>query len=175
MAPEVRAAERDELELVLAIYNHYVRPSPPTFEIEPVPVEGRARWFADHQGHPAHRIVVHTDERDRVDGRATASPFRERAGYAPTVESSVYCRPDAVGRGVGSALYAHLFRALEVADVERVVAGVTLPNPASVALHVRFGFRRAGTFTRVGRKMGRYWDVLWMERDARPVASPDPS
>jgi len=99
-----------------------------------------------------------------VVGWATTSPFRPRAAYATTVESSVYLRPGSLGKGIGARLYTELFRSIEGEDVERVVAGITLPNPASVRLHRRFGFRRVGTFHRVGRKLGRYWDVAWYER-----------
>jgi phosphinothricin acetyltransferase len=80
------------------------------------------------------------------------------------VETSVYLAPDAVGRGAGTRLYEKLFKALEGEDVHRAYAGIALPNPASVGLHERFGFKRAGHFTEQGRKFGRYWDVAWYEK-----------
>ena len=61
---------------------------------------------------------------------------------------------------VGSAL----FEAIAGQDIHRIVAGIALPNPASIALHRRLGFIPVGTFSEVGRKFGRYWDVAWMER-----------
>ena len=76
----------------------------------------------------------------------------------------MYCRADAVGRGIGSLLYGALFDALATEDVHRIVAGVSLPNPASIALHKRCGFQEVGVFTHVGRKFGKYWDVAWFER-----------
>jgi len=79
----------------------------------------------------------------------------------------VYCHPDAVGRGCGSALYAALFYSLSGEDVEMIVAGISLPNPASIALHERFGFRHVGVFHAVGRKFDQYWDVAWFERPLR--------
>ena len=79
----------------------------------------------------------------------------------------MYCRPDAVGRGIGTRLYTALFDALSAEDVHRIVAGIGQPNPASVALHERFGFRRVGLFSQVGRKFGQYWDVAWFERPLR--------
>jgi phosphinothricin acetyltransferase len=80
------------------------------------------------------------------------------------VETTVYLDPAATGRGVGSMLYQQLFTELQAEDVHRAFAGVALPNPASVALHRRFGFTDVGTFTEVGRKNGRWWDVLWLQR-----------
>lgn len=167
MTATVRPAERADLAGILAVYNHYVVHAVSTFEVDPVRPEDREAWFTQHAGPGPHRLFVAVDPRGTVRGWASSSPFRPRAAYATTVESSVYCAPDALGRGLGSALYAAMFESLSACDLERIVAGIALPNPASVALHRRFGFRPVGTFTRVGRKFGRYWDVSWFERPAR--------
>ncbi len=95
---------------------------------------------------------------------ASTGRFRVKPAYDTTVESSIYCAPEAVGRGIGTKLYVALFEVLADQDINRIVAGVTLPNDASVALHRRFGFQPVGTYTEVGRKFGRYWDVMWLER-----------
>lgn len=118
--------------------------------------------------------MVARDASDEVVGWATTSPFRPRAAYDTTVESSVYCRRDRRGQGVGSALYSHLFEAIQEEDIARIVAGVALPNPGSFALHRRFGFVPVGTFTSVGRKFGRYWDVTWHERPLRVTGVSSP-
>ena len=103
----------------------------------------------------------------RPVGFASTNRFRAKAAYDTTVEASVYCRVAATGRGVGRALYDALFDAIGDEDIYRIVAGITLPNPASVSLHERFGFRPVGTFSANGRKFGRYWDVTWYERPLR--------
>jgi phosphinothricin acetyltransferase len=166
-AARVRPAEREDLAAILAIYNHYVRHTAATFEIVPPGVEERGEWFARHDQTGRHRLLVAEEDAPGVVGWASTSEFRPRAAYATTVESSVYCHPEAQRRGLGTCLYRELFLAIEHEDVERIVAGVTLPNPASVALHVRFGFVPVGTFHRVGRKFERYWDVEWFERPLR--------
>jgi phosphinothricin acetyltransferase len=171
MEVSVRPARAGDRAAVVAIYNHYVRTSPATFEVRPVTVEDRAAWFDEHSGAGPYRLLVATDGDGPVLGWATTSPFRPRAAYATTVEASVYCRPGKEGLGIGSRLYSELFRAVENEDLERIVAGIALPNPRSVALHRRFGFRRVGVFTRVGRKFGRFWDVAWFERPVRPTAA----
>jgi phosphinothricin acetyltransferase len=172
MDPTVRPPRRADLPGVLEIYNHYVAHSPATFEVDPVRTEERIGWFQEHSAGGRYRLLIAVDGNDRILGWATSSIFRPRAAYATSIESSVYCRPESVGQGVGSRLYAALFDALQGEDVERIVAGVTLPNDASVALHRRFGFRRVGTFHRIGRKFGRYWDVAWFER---PLRRPSPA
>jgi len=65
---------------------------------------------------------------------------------------------------VGTRLYAALFESLREQDIHRAFAGIALPNPASVALHERFGFKRVALFTEQGRKFDRYWDVAWYEK-----------
>ena len=97
-------------------------------------------------------------------GYATTSRFRPKAAYDTTVESSIYCRADCVHGGIGTALYGALFESLVDEDINRIVAGMTLPNDASLALHKRCGFREVGTLSAVGRKFDRFWDVAWFER-----------
>jgi len=178
---EVRPGRRRDLPQIVKIYNHYVEQTPVTFEVSPVRPADRVRWYHEHSSGGRHRLWVAVDAADRVLGWATTSPFRPRAAYATTVEASVYCRPESVGRGLGSRLYGALIASIQAEDVERIVAGVTVPNRASVRLHRRFGFRQVGTFHRVGRKLGRYWDVTWFERPLRvsiprtvhpPIGSP---
>ena len=174
VALTIRPGEPGDLAAILEIYNHYVAESAATFEVEPVTAVARRGWLAEHSTGGRHRILVAEEPSGAIAGWATTSPFRPRAAYGTTVESSVYCRQGSVGAGVGTRLYAALFGAFQGEDLERIVAGVALPNPASVALHRRFGFRHVGTFTRVGRKFGRYWDVAWFERPLRLGAEPEP-
>jgi phosphinothricin acetyltransferase len=97
-------------------------------------------------------------------GYAGTTRFRAKPAYDPTVETTIYLAPEAVGRAVGSLLYSALFEAIAGEDIHRIVAGYTMPNPASAALHERFRFERVGIFRENGRKFGRYWDVVWNER-----------
>jgi phosphinothricin acetyltransferase len=76
----------------------------------------------------------------------------------------VYLDPNVFRMGIGTALYEVLFDALTDEDVHRAYAGITVPNPASFALHERFGFRQVGYYTEQGRKFDRYWDVAWFEK-----------
>lgn len=180
MELSVRPGRPPDLDGIVEVYNHYVRNTPATFETTPVDPRERTRWLEEHSNGGRHRLLVAVDRSDRVLGWATTSPFRPRAAYATTVESSIYLRPECTGRGVGTRLYSALFEAIGSEDIERIVAGMTQPNPASLALHLRFGFRHVGTFSRVGRKFDRYWDVAWYERPLSlrmpaPGAPPEPS
>ena len=160
--PDVRDAVAADLPALTAIYNHYIVHTPITFDVQTYEPEQRRAWFDDHAG-GRHRLLVAAADGEVV-GYATTSRWRPKASYDTTVESSVYVRHDAVGRGIGRQLYAALFESLADQDVHAIVAGVALPNAASIALHERFGFQQVGVFREVGRKFGRFWDVAWFQR-----------
>ena len=159
----VRPATPDDLSAINDIYNHYVQESHVTFDLEPTTLEARREWFEHYAERGPHRVFVAIDE-DHVVGFASSSAFKSRPGYATSVETSVYVAPEHVGKGAGARLYDKVFDALKGEDVHRAYAGVALPNPASVALHERFGFKRVALFTEPGRKFDRYWDVAWFEK-----------
>jgi phosphinothricin acetyltransferase len=160
---EVRPATVDDLSAVNDIYNQYVVEAHYTFDLEPMTMEARREWFTHYGETGRHRLLVAVSD-GRVIGYACSSRFRPKPAYETSVETSVYLAPDAIGRGAGARLYEKLFTTLEGKDVHRGYAGIALPNPASVGLHERFGFKRVGHFTEQGRKFGRYWDVAWYEK-----------
>src|SRR5271169_4484830 len=153
-AVKIRPAVRDDLPRLTEIYNYYVINTPITFDLEPVTVESRARWFDEHAGTKRHRLFV-AEDAGLIVGWAGTGPFRDRAAYDTSVETTVYCARETTGRGIGAAMYRVLIDALK---------------DASVALHRKFGFIEVGVFTECGRKFGKYWDVVWMERSLRLAA-----
>ncbi|MFI6639371.1 GNAT family N-acetyltransferase [Streptomyces sp. NPDC050504] len=165
MEVQVRPGTEADLTALTELYNHYIRETAITFDTEPITPDERRPWLLSHPEDGPHRLLVARDvQNDRLLGYATSSPFRPKAAYATSVEVSVYCAPDAGGRGVGTLLYKALFEALADEDVHRAYAGITVPNEASVRLHERFGFAHTGTHGEVGRKFGAYWDVAWYEK-----------
>lgn len=159
----IRRGSEADLVALTALYNHYIEHTAITFDLEPFTVETRRPWFDAFGASGRHQLFV-AEEAGRVVGYAGTHGFRAKRAYDTTVETSVYLAPDATGHGLGIALYERLFAALAGEDVHRAVAGITLPNEASLALHRRFGFRETGVLSEVGRKHGRYWDVLWLEK-----------
>ncbi len=162
--PEMLIRPGCEADLVRLndIYNHYVRETHITFDVEPITIERRAEWFRHYGVVGRHRLLVAVD--DGLLGYASSSPFRPKPAYETSVEVSVYLAPDAAGRGIGTTLYSRLFEELEAEEVHRAYGGIAIPNPASIALHERFGFRCVAYYTEQGRKFGRYWDVAWYEK-----------
>ena len=159
----IRRATPRDLTALTEIYNHYVATTAITFDMEPYTPETRRPWFEAFQPDGRHQLFV-AEEDGRVVGYAGTRSFRDKRAYERSVEASIYLAPDATGRGLGAALYERLFTAIAASDAHRAIAGITLPNDASLALHARFGFREVGVMREVGRKFERWWDVLWMER-----------
>ena len=159
----VRPAVVEDVPAMMAIYNHYVEASHATFDVSPVSLENRLAWFEHFGASGPFRLLV--AERDgEVVGYAGSGRFREKPAYATSVEMTVYVHPEMHGQGVGARMYEQLFDVLAAEPIHRAYAGITLPNPASVALHRRFGFRDVGIYDEVGFKLGQYWSVLWLEK-----------
>lgn len=151
------------------IYDHYVRETPATFDIEPTGPQGRADYYRQFAGQGRYRMMVavagdQAGDAGAILGYAASVRYMARAAYDRTVMVSIFLAPGSTGRGLGTRLYQALFEALSGEEIHQLVAGITLPNPASEALHARFGFTRCGLFREVGWKFGRYWDVAWYER-----------
>ena len=158
----VRPGNEADLARINEIYNHYVVNTPITFDIEPISMPQRRQWF-ERYATGRYRLLV-AEAGGAVIGHADSHQYRARQAYDTTVEVTAYCAPEATGRGVGTRLYTALFEAIQGEDLRTALAGVTLPNEASVALHDRFGFSLSGVQHDVGRKFGRYWDVAWYEK-----------
>jgi phosphinothricin acetyltransferase len=148
-------------EAIAAVYDEAARTTPATFDLE-----GHApRWWADAIAAGDYPFQAALDSGDELLGFARAGLHKVKPAYGTTCETSVYVAQSARGRGVGRALYEALLARLDASPgFLLAVAGITEPNPVSVALHTACGFTPVGTFHNVGRKLGRSWDVTWYER-----------
>jgi phosphinothricin acetyltransferase len=155
----IEPATTAHAEAIAAIYDEAARTTPATFDNEGHP----PAWWANTIETGGYPLFVALD--DGVLGFARASQHKVKPAYGTTCETSVYVAASARGRGVGRALYDVLLTALDAEPgLLLAVAGITEPNPASVALHVACGFTPVGTFHNVGEKLGRTWHVTWYER-----------
>ncbi len=159
----IRHGELRDLPAIVDIYNHYIRTTPITFDLEPYTIDTRREWFEHYLPTGRHQLFV-GELAGQVIAYACSSQFRTKAAYDTSVETSVYVRHDQTGHGFGGQLYHALFTALAPEDIHRAYAGITVPNDASIKLHERFFFETVGHFREVGRKFDRYWDVIFMEK-----------
>lgn len=159
----IRQGTREDLPAIVDIYNHYVAETHITFDVEPTNVAARSEWFDDFDAHDSYKLLV-AENAGQLVGYAHSRSFRPKPAYVTSVETTVYLAPDAGGKGVGTLLYGALFEALAKCDVHRAYGGIALPNEASTALHLKFGFEALCIMGEVGRKFDRYYDVQWFEK-----------
>ena len=157
----VRAAEDGDLPAIADINNDAVLNSTATFDTEPTTLAESEQWLRD-RSHPYAVLVA--EGGGEVVGWAAIKPFASRPAYRFTAEDTVYVRADMRGKGVGKALLGRLLEAAAENGFRTVIARIAAPNPASVRLHRRFGFRRVGVEREVGRKFGRWLDVVVMQK-----------
>ncbi len=178
-AVTVRIADPDrDAERIAAIYLPVVERTAASFEeVAPDTAQTRRRMANTLRRTP----WLVAERSGRVVGFGYAGPHRSRPAYRWSVEVSAYVGAPERGRGVGRALYAFLLPLLREQAYVHAYAAVTLPNPASEALHERAGFRRFAVFDDVGHKLGAWHSVAWYEvrlaapgqPPAEPVAFPD--
>ncbi|MEM9740566.1 MAG: N-acetyltransferase family protein [Pseudomonadota bacterium] len=155
----IRDARVEDAPEIAAIYGHYVAHSTVSFEEVAPSVDEMAQRIAKTlESYPYIVDVVDGD----LHGYAYAGPYRPRSAYRFTAETTVYVHKDAQGQGTGRRLYASLIERLRSTEAHLLIGAITLPNPASEALHKSFGYQRAGLLSEVGRKFDRWHDVaLW--------------
>jgi L-amino acid N-acyltransferase YncA len=165
------ADPRRDAAACAAIYAPYVEGSAVSFEERPPDPAEMAERIEGVAG--THGWLV-AEREGRVAGYAYAYPFQRRPAYRWTVGVSVYVAEDEHGRGVGRALYTELFRRLRERGFRMAHAGITLPNPASVALHESFGFEAVGVNREIGWKHGAWRDVGWWQLELTPAGEGPP-
>lgn len=168
----IRPVTTDDAQSIAEVYNHYVMNTIITFEEDPVSSNEVASRIEMTLNSGLPWLVDEID--GQIAGYANASYWRKRVAYRYTVESAVYVSEAQVGNGIGSRLYAVLLDSLRSADIHTVVGGISLPNPASIRLHEKFGFKKVSEYAQVGRKFEKWIDIgFWqlMLKESEPVQS----
>jgi L-amino acid N-acyltransferase YncA len=170
--PPVRLARAGDAARVQAIYAPIVRDTAISFEVDPPGVPEMRRRITDTLAALPWLVC----ERDSETlGFAYAAAHRTRPAYRWSVDVSVYVAWNARRAGVGRGLYVPLLALLTAQGFTSAHAGITLPNPASVALHKRLGFARIGLSPRVGWKAGAWRDVSWWQLELVPAGTKSPA
>lgn len=157
-----RLIERRDAEAVRDIYNVEVLESTVTFDLVPRSVADQVAWIDEHAG--GHPAIVAVDDDDTVVGFASLTPYRPRPAYATTVEDSVYVRRDQRGAGVGRLLLSDLVELARDHGFHSAIARIVGGHDASIALHRACGFEQIGIEREVGRKFGKWLDVVLMQK-----------
>jgi len=158
----IRDATPEDVPALNAIYNRYIVGSHVSFDTEAWTDAKRLAWFETRiQGGYVVLVAVLDGV---IAGASWSGPWRDKAAYRTTVETTVVLSDDAWGKGVGTAIYAELLDRLDVAGFHVAIGVVALPNDASVALHHKLGFREVGVLEEVGSKNGAYHSTMLLEK-----------
>jgi phosphinothricin acetyltransferase len=166
---KIRGATADDAAAIASIYAPYVRASVVSFETDaPDEAEMSSRIAALGDLYP---WLVACDADGAMLGYAYGCAFRTRPAYRFTVETTVYVADGAHRRGIGSLLYRQLLALLEAQGFTQAIGAITVPNAASIRLHESLGFVRAGTYEKVGFKLGEWRSVGLWQRPLAPMAA----
>jgi phosphinothricin acetyltransferase len=154
------ATERDASE-ILAIYAPYVTGTAVTFEYAVPSLEEFTRRILHTLLRYPYLVAC---SGGFIVGYAYASPFHERPAYAWAAETSIYVSMESRGHGIGRQLYALFEKMLQQQNILNLNACIAYPNPASIAFHERLGYQTVAHFHNCGYKMGRWYDMIWMEK-----------
>lgn len=157
----IRVAQPHDAEATRAIYNLAVTTSTATFDLVPRSLDEQTAWLVARGG--AHVVLVAEDADRSIAGFASLSPYRDRPGYSTTVENSIYVAEDRQGQGVGRLLMTELIETARQHGFHTVVARIVGDHEASIALHRAVGYQEVGVEREVGRKFGRWLDVVVMQ------------
>ena len=159
----IEDASDDDLPAVVAIYNEVMRTSTAIYREEPATLAERQAWNEARKTNGYPLLVARTDDAP-VAGFATFGDFRAWPGYRYTVEHSVHVHRDLRGRGIGTALVQALLPLALAMDKHVMIGGIDATNEGSLRMHERLGFERVAHFREVGRKFGRWLDLVFVQR-----------
>jgi phosphinothricin acetyltransferase len=164
LEPVIRSATEADLPAMVEIYNYYIQNSVVTFDLDSMALQDWAdkyKWITE-LGLP---FIVAQSSSGQIIGFAYVAPWRQKAAFKRTVEDSIYLRPAAIGKRVGTKLLEVLLEQAKAAGVKEVVAVISDKGAeSSIALHERFGFKHQGHLGKVGFKFGRWLGTVLMQK-----------
>ena len=158
----IRPATHDDADAIARIYNHYILNTVVTFEEQAVSGPDMAARIDRVFAASLPYLVVEHD-RDVV-GYAYAGRWHDRSAYRNSVETTIYLDSNRLGKGIGRALYQTLLDRLVEKGLHVAIGGIAIPNPGSIALHEKLGFRKVAHYAEVGFKFGKWVDVGYWQR-----------
>ena len=157
---QIRLAKHHDAEGILSIYNREVLSSSATFDLVPRGIEEQEAWLSEHSGaYPA--IVAEKDS--EIIGFASLSPYRPRPAYSTSTENSIYVHKDHRKEGVGKLLMQEIIELAKIYGFHTIIARINDTQEASIALHRSLGFFKVGVEKEIGRKFGKWHDVMTMQ------------
>ena len=161
---KIRLAERGDVPKINAIVNENIRSNTANWAWEERSLEDAYRWFDAHDADGLYPIYVMADE-DDIMGFASLSPFRDKAGYWPVAENTVYVHKDHQGQGVGRALMECIIAHGRASKLRVITAWIDSTNKGSILMHEKLGFEMVGEMKDIGEKWGKRCTVTILQMD----------
>ena len=152
----IRHVTTNDAVKICAIYNHYIVNTTVTFEEEAV-TENEMKSRIEGVTEKFPWLVY--EEENNIEGYAYATEWRPRTAYRYSAEITVYLKPQATNKGIGTALYKNLIQEMKALQVHSLIGGIALPNNSSIALHEKLNFKIVAHFSEVGFKLNKWVDV----------------
>jgi len=159
----IREVTDQDASAITHIYNHYIINHTATFELEEVTSSIMLQRIKAVKQNKLPWLVLE-NENAEVIGYAYASKWKERLAYKNSVEITIYLDHHLTQKGLGTSLYHAIFTLLKQRNIHAVMAGISLPNNASVALHEKFGMEKVAHFSEVGQKFNQWIDVGYWQK-----------
>ncbi len=160
---DIREVKRVDAPQIVEIYNYYIESTAISFEEEPVSVETMEQRIDEILSYGLPWLVA--EKQGKVVGYAYAGRWKPRSAYRFTIEPSIYVQFGRTGEGIGISLYSALIAALKAKSYQNAISVIALPNPSSVGLHERLGFKKVGEFANIGVKFGERHSVGYWQLD----------
>ncbi|MCY4147953.1 MAG: GNAT family N-acetyltransferase [Gammaproteobacteria bacterium] len=163
--PLIRPAAIDHAPAINDIANWYIEHTATNFDTQPWKLDKRIQWAGsfNRANCPYHLLAAEIE--GEIAGFAYNASFRPKNAYSRSTETTVYVKQGLTGRGIGEALYHELFDRIQLTDLHRAFAIITLPNPASVRLHEKLGFAQCGLLSEAGWKFNAYHSIAMYEME----------
>ena len=156
----IRAAAQKDAQAICGIYNHYVKNTVISFEEQPVSIHEMEERIRETT---ANFPWLVWEEAGEILGYAYVNKYRDRSAYRYSAEISIYLKNGQEGKGLGTFLMERLIDETRNSGIHALIAGITLPNKRSVAIHEKFDFEKIAHFREVGFKLNKWLDVGYWE------------
>ena len=156
----IRPVTASDARQIVDIYNDYILNTTISFETVPLTVEQMQRRIEEIASHCPYIVW---EEADEIAGYCYAHPWKERAAYHLTLETTVYLSPKYFRKSIGTKLMQRLIDDCRKMGFKVLIACITADNEASIEMHRQLGFKQVSYFEQVGEKFGKMLDVVDMQ------------
>jgi len=150
-------------QAVMAILNYYIETMTGAFPASPLPEEFFARMMENAKGYAAY--VAINPETSVVVGFCSLRAYSPLSTFKSTAVISYFIAPEYVGQNIGGQFLDQIFADAKELGIKHIIAEISSENERSLQFHAKQGFTNCGALKNIGYKLGRHFDVVFMQKD----------